>query len=674
MRKFCFALIGCVILAVMPVMSTFAKISPEASMTSEEGLDGEDDPLGGRARASEVALSVSDSTSGYRHDSRFNTGYTIKTGIDVSKYQGVIDWNRVKADGVEFAIIRAGFRGYGEEGTLCTDPYFASNIAGATNAGIPVGVYFFSQAITAEEARAEANYVMSLVGGYRLTLPIVMDYEYVSGSIGRLYNAHLSAAQATDICKEFCRTVEARGYEAMVYANKNMLRYSLNASEISSSYQIWLANYVNQTDYEGTYTFWQFRSDGAVNGISGVVDMNFWYQKKPSTYSVAFDGNGATKGTMKKKTGYQYGVSYQLPKNTYERKGYRFNGWNTKPDGSGVRYKDKASIKDLSADDKAVVTLYAQWSKEKYSISYKLDGGTNHSGNPKSYYITTATITLKAPTRIGYTFQGWYSDSKYKTKVTKITRGSTGNKTLYAKWKANSYQIVYKGNGETGGEVKKQSACQYGKTYKLAENAFEKTGYVFNGWNTKADGSGKAYKAGAKVQNLSKKDGGVVTLYAQWKKQIYTIQYRLNGGKNHKSNPKKYSVMTATIQLANPTRKGYTFKGWYSDSEYQTKVTVIPKGSTGNIELYAKWTANKYTIVYDGNGKTSGSMGNQTGCKYGKYYTLAKNTYKKRGYVFNGWNTKADGSGKAYTPGQRVRNLKTGNKSVVTLYAQWKKK
>lgn len=217
------------------------------------------------------------STEQYVHNSRYSD-YIIKNGIDVSKYQGVIDWNKVKSDGVEFAIIRVGYRGY-TTGKLVNDEYFISNIVGAKAAGIKVGVYIFSQAITEKEAVEEAEYVLNQIADYELDLPVVIDYEYVSNGEGRLYNAYLSVEQATAICKAFCRRVENAGYTGMVYANSSMLKYQLDADSISNEYKIWLAHYTSQTNYSGEYDFWQYTSSGSVNGINGRVDCNFYYIK-----------------------------------------------------------------------------------------------------------------------------------------------------------------------------------------------------------------------------------------------------------------------------------------------------------------------------------------------------------------------------------------------------------
>lgn len=210
-------------------------------------------------------------------------GRTILTGIDVSQWQGNIDWARVKASGIDYAFIRVGYRGYGSAGTLnasTKDTYFDTNMQGAIDAGIHVGVYIFSQAITVAEAQEEARYLLDYLGTYNVTLPLVMDYEYASDSPtgGRIKTAKLSKAQATEICMAFCDTIAEAGYTPMVYANKSMLEDQMNPADLTAKgYRIWLANYTTQTQYGGTYDFWQYSSKGTVDGISGNVDMNYYY-------------------------------------------------------------------------------------------------------------------------------------------------------------------------------------------------------------------------------------------------------------------------------------------------------------------------------------------------------------------------------------------------------------
>ena len=312
-------------------------------------------------------------------------------------------------------------------------------------------------------------------------------------------------------------------------------------------------------------------------------------QWNPIQYSIQFDGNGADKGSMEKQTKLSYDQSYGLKANAFQKSGYKFTGWNTRKDGKGNTYANTASIKNLATQDGATVKLYAQWKMESYSIQYELNGGKNDSKNPTSYNVTTKTIELSNPTKKGNTFAGWYSDKKFQNKVTKISKGSTGNKTLYAKWTANKYTIKFDGNGATGGSTKKIQSVKYGNEVQLTKNGFKCTGYQFAGWNTQKDGKGTTYKNNAKVKNLTTKNGKTITLYAQWKLQKYNIQYELKGGKNSSKNPATYTMKTKTIKLENPTRKGYKFKGWYSDSKYKKQVKSIAKGSTGNKTLYAKW-------------------------------------------------------------------------------------
>ena len=207
----------------------------------------------------------------YVHNGRYGTGYKIINGIDVSYHNRTINWNAVKSSGIDYAMIRVGYRGYGS-GNLNEDVKFRENIQGALNAGLKVGVYFFSQAITRTEAVEEAEYVLKRISGYNITLPVVIDFEYASGNTGRLYQANLSRDKATSICRNFCRTVEEAGYKAMVYANKSMLENNLDAGNLSSMYKIWLAHYTTKTNYSGAYDVWQYTSKGSVNGVSGNVD------------------------------------------------------------------------------------------------------------------------------------------------------------------------------------------------------------------------------------------------------------------------------------------------------------------------------------------------------------------------------------------------------------------
>lgn len=189
-------------------------------------------------------------------------------GIDVSKFQGTIDWNAVKADGITFAIIRCGYRGYGT-GTLVEDSTYRRNIQGAINAGLKVGVYFYSQAINEAEAVEEASMVLSLVSGYSLPLGVYYDTEYVAG--GRANS--LSASQRTACAVAFCETIRNAGYKAGVYSYASWFYNNLNFANISK-YNIWIAQYRDTLSFNYKYNIWQYTGSGRVNGISTAVDMN----------------------------------------------------------------------------------------------------------------------------------------------------------------------------------------------------------------------------------------------------------------------------------------------------------------------------------------------------------------------------------------------------------------
>lgn len=191
-------------------------------------------------------------------------------GIDVSKWNGSIDWNAVKNSGVSYVIIRCGYRG-SSQGSLVEDPKYRTNIQGATAAGLKVGVYFFTQAVNEIEAVEEASMVLSLVSGYKLSYPIFLDVESSGGRADGI-----SKETRTAVCRAFCQTIKNSGYTAGVYANKTWFTNYIDAGQLGA-YRIWLAQYASKPTYTGRYDIWQYSSKGKVGGISGNVDMNLSY-------------------------------------------------------------------------------------------------------------------------------------------------------------------------------------------------------------------------------------------------------------------------------------------------------------------------------------------------------------------------------------------------------------
>ncbi|MGN0318094.1 MAG: GH25 family lysozyme [Lachnospira sp.] len=193
--------------------------------------------------------------------------------IDVSKYNGDIDWKAVKDSGIEYAIIRAAYRGY-STGRLSRDSYFEQNINNATAAGLKVGVYIYSSAINTAEAVDEASLLVNLCKPYNVTLPLIIDVEDSESGAGRADK--LSMSERTSIINAFCSTVKSAGYSAMVYANKDWLTNCINVSDINTGCWIWMAQYSSKFTYSGSFDMWQFTSSGTVPGITGPVDISAW--------------------------------------------------------------------------------------------------------------------------------------------------------------------------------------------------------------------------------------------------------------------------------------------------------------------------------------------------------------------------------------------------------------
>lgn len=194
-------------------------------------------------------------------------------GVDVSSFQGEIDWQRVKNSGIRFAMIRLGFRGYGQAGNMVEDEYARRNLEGAKQAGLEVGAYFFSQATTIDEVDDEIFFFMKTLGDFELTMPIVLDWERVNVETARTNN--VDAETLTAMQKHFCKTMEDFGYTPMVYFNWHLAENNLYLSELED-YPFWLALYQNRMTYPFRVEMWQYTCTGRVPGIQGDVDINVY--------------------------------------------------------------------------------------------------------------------------------------------------------------------------------------------------------------------------------------------------------------------------------------------------------------------------------------------------------------------------------------------------------------
>ena len=223
---------------------------------------------------------------GFSHNSKFDS-YDKFFIIDVSSHNGTIDFNRVYNAGIEGVFIRCGYRGY-STGKFNTDEKFETNYTAAKAAGLKVGVYFYSQAVSRDDAKDEADYVLSILNGRELDLPVAMDVEYgPDGKTGRVYDAKLLNVTETLIINRFVQVIEDGGYSPLLYTNLSIISEKISTSFLTCP--VWVANYASTCSYSGSYNYWQYTCTGSVDGVSGNVDVNVMY---------ATAGSIVTKGNL----------------------------------------------------------------------------------------------------------------------------------------------------------------------------------------------------------------------------------------------------------------------------------------------------------------------------------------------------------------------------------------
>lgn len=231
-----------------------------------------------------IAVILASVTAGRQQKGPFHTNGEYAQGIDVSSHNGEIDWQTV-SENTEFAIIRAGYRGYGNEGTITEDKNFKENIENANAAGLPVGVYFYTQAVNEKEAEEEAEFVIKLLHKMQTALPVFIDFEYpydASGNpCGRMYDAKLSRDQATANINAFCKKIRHAGFDAGVYSSSSVYNFHLSVGDFDDDTCIWVADYNKAVTFTGEYDIWQYSKTGSCPGVnSKYCDVNRWYSKK----------------------------------------------------------------------------------------------------------------------------------------------------------------------------------------------------------------------------------------------------------------------------------------------------------------------------------------------------------------------------------------------------------
>lgn len=561
-------------------------------------------------------------------------GLEVIDGIDVSMYQAYstpIDWNKVKAAGVSYAIIRCGYRGWGN-GKIVADSYFEQNIKGALAAGLQVGVYFYTQAITATEARQEADFCINSVKGYNITLPIYIDIEFADKE-GRLDSKNLSKASKTNICKAFVNRVQSAGYTGGVYANKSWLETEIDGTALAKKYAIWLAHYTTSTTYAGEFSMWQYSSKGSINGIKGSVDINKYYLSKPHTVS-GLKANDSTNNDPTEFTlswdcaagAYRYQIKvFDDATNTWVSLGTTNS--NTKVITgleSNKEYQYKVRAYKLIGDKK----IYGSYSTVvKYqSPLTKVTGLTQTDA-------TTTSVSLKwnnLSTADGYYVKMYNSEKKKWEEAKKVSGNENVTVKITGLDYATCYKFIVQGYSveEDGQEVllidspilktvtdpKKASGLKY---TNITDTSIELT------WNKLDRGSGyeilyydkskKKYVVCKTVSGKSKNKSNVTGLKSGTTYKFIVRGYKtVNGVKWDGSKSSDYSMSTLPAKISTPKA---TFKG--------NKGTLTWKACTGasGYEVQKlntstnKWKTVK-TIVGKKNNKYKFNLAKKKSAKY----------------------------------------------------------
>lgn len=411
---------------------------------------------------------------------------------------------------------------------------------------------------------------------------------------------------------------------------------------------------------------------------NGIVTMIAQWTPNPA--SINYDPNPPTgrtpggQGTANW-TGHT-GDTQAIGANGWTVDGYTFIGWNTSADGKGTAYAPGTT---WTAN--GTLTLYAQWTPGQAGLTYDGNGATGGKTDPQTGK-TDEKINVRDNgfTRDGYMFVTWNTQAGCKGKAVDPGDEWTlqGSSTLYACWAGNAQTLTYHGNGATGGNTAAQSG-KTGDELTTNANGFTRDGYTFVRWDTAKDGSGTAYGEGKNgVSQYVMKPAGN-DLYAIWKANPATIQYRNDWPNTTGSTPDTTGNTgdTVTISQNSFDRPGYTFTGWSTskrgDPSLQPgdKHTLEPRTTT----VWAQWKADPAHLVYNSN---IGTVGSETKTVDGVVDQTVKtitNPFDRPGYTFSGWNTQADGKGKAYATGADyvlTANDKSTPKNTSVLYAQWK--
>lgn len=439
-----------------------------------------------------------------------------------------------------------------------------------------------------------------------------------------------------------------------------------------------MPNGFTRTGY--TFAGWTDDATTYVDGqsITATGNMALTAKWAPNVYRVVFNGNGANGGTTMASQSFSCDESKNLTNNTFTRTGYTFAGWATTYTGDKA-YDNGQAVQNLTTAQNGTVTLYAVWIPNTYFVSFNSGAGSGSMNNQAHTYDAAQPLADNTFARTGYSFNGWNVQAdgtglNYADKALVINLTVTGSVTLYAQWTADTYSLAFNSNNGVGSMNNQNFAT--GDSGTVSANRFVKPGYTFNGWNTKADGTGTNYAADASLMSLDNLTAASPTLYAKWIANNYTVSFNANGGTGSMTDQSFAYDVTKNLTANSFSRENDTFLGWSTSATAETatyangqSVSNLSAIADGRVTLYAVWRANTYEVYFDGNGG-SGDMLPQT-IGRSDATQLNTNAYTRTGYSFAGWNTNINGSGISYSNGQQVTNLPGDSASSITLYAQW---
>ena len=413
-------------------------------------------------------------------------------------------------------------------------------------------------------------------------------------------------------------------------------------------------------DFGGWYLDGAFRKPA--DTISGIGARTIYAKWTAHKYTVTFHGNGADKGAMKDQP-MVCGTAKALTKNAFKRAGYTFSGWTRDPNSGNAEFTNGQKTLNLTYADGDTVELYAVWTPIVYKITYKNLTADELTQVPQTYTIEDM-VQLPAMARDGFDFGGWYLDGAFKKPADTIS--GTGAKTIYAKWTAHKYTVTFHGNGADKGAMKDQPmVC--GTAKALTKNAFKRAGYTFSGWTRDPNSGNVEFTNGQKTLNLTYADGDTVELYAVWTPIVYKITYKNLTAEELSKVPQSYTIEDSFL-LQDLNRRGYDFGGWYLDGAFKKPVDTI--SGIGAKTIYAKWTAHKYTVTFDGNGADKGIMKDQP-MVCGTAKALTRNAFTRTGYIFAGWARDPISGVVDFTNGEKVLRYYEIDNYVMELFAVW---